>query len=1225
MPRLLAGLVSTVLLAAGIVFAASAPATAEVSPPPTAVRGPNTLYAYVGPGENLDVAFTLVNNPPAEGATSVTITVRGPGGVERSCTRPALETVGGGCSWSDLTAGAPGIWQIDFTPNGTVASAYRNVYDWDINVQDGAANIPGRVYADQYNMTQAGTSTWTTDFSLWYVSEQGFRYQADYEGYNGVDSTLRSDAAGVAVLDSCVSAYRSIDVGGPSNDSADYGVNDPGECGDPYKLFFNDPAASLPATATLWDGTTVWLRPEVVLPEVSGLRFTRDSATTSAGEFSFETANFVGQLEVLVDANNDGDYSDPEDRRIPGAVTADGTTTVPFDGLDGLGNPIPSGMPMGARVEITQAGEIHFMNGDVETRTSLSVRALNGPDAGSTTLYWDDVSSLDDTGTRSCRPTQLDGTAGVDSSGGVHGWTCPDISGANANDGVNGGWGDVRWIDDWTYQTVDAFDETEIATTPLPQFVCTPSAPAYLFQYPTGAPPTQVYSVDMTTGSSGAYATLEGRTINGVAFNPLDDYIYGYDSTGGEFVRIGADGSVQGLGLPAGFVPPTNPSGINMGEFDAQGRLWAGAGGAGSTTLDWYQIDLAPGADFAVLSAGSQAMPSDGALADWAFSVTDEQLYSIARTAGLNTRLMRFDPATGTLHDEGDLGILTAPNGVVASNAFGAVYADAAGYIYGSNNATGQIWRIDPASAQADFFSYGPASGLNDGARCFNAPISIDFGDAPDTFGTMLSGDGPRHAVPGYDDTTKTAPVMLGASIDIETDGQPSAAADADGADEDGVVFNPGEGYSTPTIMTGMLDPVEGPAVSNTLRVTASAAGFVSVWVDWNLDGDFLDADEQVANAQAVAAGGNDVTFSRETSPSGTETYVRVRYSTDRASLASPTGAAPDGEVEDYLVTVVERLGVLDDWKTVDPVSGSTVQPGQAVTYTLHFENTGDADVTVDRDDVLTAVLDDATVTGAPTSSDPALSVSAIAEGRFNVSGTLAPGQVVTVTYTVTVNPDGERGDDRLGNFLVDRDAPPPVECVPTDQQRPDCTISHVSNVVVSKAANPKSGAEVSQGQQVAYTLTFENVSTNSDAADAPVDYTDHLVDVLDDATLTAGPVSSNPSVTAARAGDTIRVTGAVSSGDTVTVTYTVTVKAYDRQGNHHLGNVIAQTGTDPICAPGSKLCTWHELVPSQGLASTGVTPLGSVMLAALILLAGGGALLIGRRRHTTATTDSSR
>src|SRR5690606_3908465 len=97
-------------------------------------------------------------------------------------------------------------------------------------------------------------------------------------------------------------------------------------------------------------------------------------------------------------------------------------------------------------------------------------------------------------------------------------------------------------------------------------------------------------------------------------------------------------------------------------------------------------------------------------------------------------------------------------------------------------------------------------------------------------------------------------------------------------------------------------------------------------------------------------------------------------------------------------------LGELDDWKTVDPAAGTTVRSGQEMTYTLHFANTGEADVDVSRDDVLTMVLDDATVTTAPTASDPALSVSAIVDGRFTVAGTLAAGQDVTVTYTVTVN-----------------------------------------------------------------------------------------------------------------------------------------------------------------------------------------------------------------------------
>ncbi|WP_460948300.1 DUF7927 domain-containing protein [Okibacterium endophyticum] len=329
-----------------------------------------------------------------------------------------------------------------------------------------------------------------------------------------------------------------------------------------------------------------------------------------------------------------------------------------------------------------------------------------------------------------------------------------------------------------------------------------------------------------------------------------------------------------------------------------------------------------------------------------------------------------------------------------------------------------------------------------------------------------------------------------------------------------------------------------------------------------------------------------------------------------------------DADCEEFPPPVTEHpLGELDDWKTVDPASGGTVRPGQEVTYTLHFQNTGKADVDVNRDDVLTKVLDDATITTMPASSDSALTVSALNGDRFTVTGTLIPGQVVTVTYTVTVNPDGARGDDRLGNVLVPNGEVPPEECVPTDEERPDCTVNHVSNVVPSKSANPASGAKVAQGEQVTYTLTFENVSTNPDAAPAPIDYTDHMAGVLDDATITSGPTSSDASVTVATEGDTIRVTGAVASGEKVTVTYTVTVKAYDRQGDHHLGNVIAVTGEEPICAPDTQLCTSHELTPPPpGLSVTGGDIAWAALVGALALLVlGGGAVMITRRRRETA------
>ena len=202
----------------------------------------------------------------------------------------------------------------------------------------------------------------------------------------------------------------------------------------------------------------------------------------------------------------------------------------------------------------------------------------------------------------------------------------------------------------------------------------------------------------------------------------------------------------------------------------------------------------------------------------------------------------------------------------------------------------------------------------------------------PTTYGTTLAVNGAAHYVPGHNVANSTAPVMLGSLIDVEADGVPAAAGAAavgdDGAgvdDEDGVVFNAALGYPNPTIRTG-IDPSTGAAVVNTLGVTASAAGFVSVWVDINQDGDFADAGERVVNAQAVTAGVNQVNFSLATNPAGITSYARVRYSTSAAALANPTGEAPDGEVEDYRV-LVERLTAPQVCATTDTSTSRSRSP----------------------------------------------------------------------------------------------------------------------------------------------------------------------------------------------------------------------------------------------------------------------------------------------------------
>ncbi len=155
-----------------------------------------------------------------------------------------------------------------------------------------------------------------------------------------------------------------------------------------------------------------------------------------------------------------------------------------------------------------------------------------------------------------------------------------------------------------------------------------------------------------------------------------------------------------------------------------------------------------------------------------------------------------------------------------------------------------------------------------------------DWGDAPDPFYPTLSiSNGAVH--------TLVESVYLGAGVaDAETNGQPDAKAvgdDNDGFDdEDGIVQSPGTVESSMTVYA---------------TVTASTPGFINAWVDFNADGDWTDAGEQVFNDAPVVAGPNSLTF---TTPTGVVTPTFARYRFDTTGGLTDIGPAADGEVEDY-------------------------------------------------------------------------------------------------------------------------------------------------------------------------------------------------------------------------------------------------------------------------------------------------------------------------------------
>ncbi|EAQ77368.1 GEVED domain-containing protein [Blastopirellula marina] len=174
----------------------------------------------------------------------------------------------------------------------------------------------------------------------------------------------------------------------------------------------------------------------------------------------------------------------------------------------------------------------------------------------------------------------------------------------------------------------------------------------------------------------------------------------------------------------------------------------------------------------------------------------------------------------------------------------------------------------------------------------------LDFGDAPDSYGTLFTSDGARHGIrEGF---------FLGDGIDSELDGKPSDGADGDNFD-DGIVFEETSSSGTGLIQSGGSSVIY---VEATVPLNETNYGFLQAWLDYDGNGVF-DDDEMVlnralnVNATNGANFGLGQKFTLDDIPDDAiagQTYMRFRYSSTGGLAA--TGFAEDGEVQDYEVTI---------------------------------------------------------------------------------------------------------------------------------------------------------------------------------------------------------------------------------------------------------------------------------------------------------------------------------
>lgn len=359
-----------------------------------------------------------------------------------------------------VTATTTGIHTIKIGP---ISSRYAlGSRPWKIDVAGASGNVSGRVFVTDYSLAQP-TRYFDQTITFWTVNEFGYQYKIDMPKYNGWNSWISFNAFGNVDRATCLPTYKS-DLRTLADQKADAAA-----CGGQYLMFFAPPAADLPETATIASNTALangatshWVLPQLAKPTVAALTFTRNGPGSLAGDVVYDLDNHNGLYTIEIDTDGDGTYNGPLDRQVQRS-TATNQSTYTFDGLDKNGTAIPDGTPVGFRISISQASEMHLVTVDVETMEGgLVFQRLNGDAIADDRIYWNDsmfasyTPCLGRPQSTQPKPTSLDTSAnGVPvANASERGWISEDSVCNDRGDTPPGSWGNNKTLDTWTYGKV---------------------------------------------------------------------------------------------------------------------------------------------------------------------------------------------------------------------------------------------------------------------------------------------------------------------------------------------------------------------------------------------------------------------------------------------------------------------------------------------------------------------------------------------------------------------------------------------------------------------------------------------------------------------------------------------------------------------------------------------------------------------------------------------------
>lgn len=249
-----------------------------------------------------------------------------------------------------------------------------------------------------------------------------------------------------------------------------------------------------------------------------------------------------------------------------------------------------------------------------------------------------------------------------------------------------------------------------------------------------------------------------------------------------------------------------------------------------------------------------------------------------------------------------------------SSSTAGGVWAyqlarDGNGTIYAVRQDNGNVYTVDPATGAVSgtlVRSIGASSTypVTDASECPILPM--DFGDAPTSYGWDA---GPRAVRHGLTDTLRLGNVSGQATI---RDLRGMSSVNADGDDLSGGTDDEDAIASLPTLNTNHTSySIPNITVFNNTGSNAT----LYAWIDFNRDGQFQQSERTTVTVPSSGSTQSiTVTWSSLSGLVAGQSYVRLRLSTATTTMSSwgtgndgaflATGYAPNGEVEDYPLTI---------------------------------------------------------------------------------------------------------------------------------------------------------------------------------------------------------------------------------------------------------------------------------------------------------------------------------